>query len=60
MTAVIEQLCEGKDLSEEQAKATLYDLVQNAQCPEQMAAFIVLLRAKGETAEEIEIGRAHV
>jgi anthranilate phosphoribosyltransferase len=53
LTAVIEQLCEGKDLSEEQAKATLYDLVQNAQCPEQMAAFIVLLRAKGETAEEI-------
>ena len=53
LTSVIEQLCEGKDLTEDQAKATLYDLVQDANSPEQMAAFIVLLRAKGETPAEI-------
>ena len=54
LAGVIEQLCEGKDLTEEQAKATLYDLVQDdTSTPEQMAAFIVLLRAKGETPAEI-------
>lgn len=54
MKDVIEQLCEGKDLSEEQAKATLYELVQYGDDnPAQMAAFVVLLRAKGETAGEI-------
>jgi len=54
LAGVIEQLCDGKDLTEDQAKATLYDLVQDqASTPEQMAAFIVLLRAKGETPAEI-------
>lgn len=51
---VIEQLCEGKDLTEEQAKETLYELVQHGgDNHAQMAAFVVLLRAKGETASEI-------
>jgi len=50
---VIEQLCQGQDLSEDLAKSTLIDLVQNASSPEQMAAFVVLLRAKGETPAEI-------
>ncbi len=50
---MIEQLCQGQDLSEDLAKSTLIDLVQNASSPEQMAAFVVLLRAKGETPAEI-------
>ena len=50
---MIEQLCQGQDLSEDLAKSTLIDLVQNASSPEQMAAFDVLLRAKGETPAEI-------
>lgn len=51
---VIEQLCEGNDLREDQAKETLYELVkQGGDNPAQMAAFVVLLRAKGETAAEI-------
>jgi anthranilate phosphoribosyltransferase len=54
MSHVIEQLCEGKNLSEQQAKDTLYELVQHGgDNPSQMAAFVVLLRAKGETAAEI-------
>ena len=54
LASVIEQLCKGRDLTEDQAKATLYDLVEGADStPEQMAAFIVLLRAKGETPAEI-------
>lgn len=54
MKDVIEHLCEGKDLTEQQAKETLYELVQNGgDNPAQMAAFVVLLRAKGETAAEI-------
>lgn len=50
---MIEQLCQGQDLSEDLAKSTLIDLVQSASSPEQMAAFVVLLRAKGETPAEI-------
>ena len=50
---MIEQLCQGQDLSEDRAKSTLIDLVQTARSPEQMAAFVVLLRAKGETPAEI-------
>eukprot|EP00889_Picochlorum_renovo_P005673 jgi/Picre1/32703/NNA_008048.t1 len=45
---------DGKDLSEDEARQSLYELVQNgAENPAQMAAFVVLLRAKGETPEEI-------
>lgn len=54
MKDVIEQLCEGNDLTEQQARDTLYELVQcGGDNPSQMAAFVVLLRAKGETAAEI-------
>ena len=40
------------DLSEQQTSDALRGLVAGAE-PAQMAAFLVLLRAKGETAEEI-------
>lgn len=41
-----------QDLSEQQTSEALQALVAGAE-PTQMAAFLVLLRAKGETAEEI-------
>lgn len=51
---ILEKLMDGKDLSEHEARQSLYELVQNgADNPAQMAAFVVLLRAKGETPEEI-------
>jgi anthranilate phosphoribosyltransferase len=49
---VLEALLERRDLSEAQASETLQALVAGAE-PAQMAAFLVLLRAKGETAEEV-------
>lgn len=42
----------GQNLSEQQTSDALQTLVTGAE-PTQMAAFLVLLRAKGETAEEI-------
>lgn len=49
---VIEVLIERQDLSEEQAQQALTTLVEGGE-PAQMAAFLVLLRAKGETAAEV-------
>ncbi len=43
---------ERQDLSEQQTSEALQALVAGAE-PAQMAAFLVLLRAKGETAEEV-------
>lgn len=49
---MLEALLERRDLSEAQASEALQALVVGAE-PAQMAAFLVLLRAKGETAEEV-------
>ncbi len=49
---VIERLMAGENLSGAEANTALQSLVTGAE-PAQMAAFLVLLRAKGETAEEI-------
>ncbi|EFN52082.1 hypothetical protein CHLNCDRAFT_27114, partial [Chlorella variabilis] len=49
---VLEVLMQRQDLSEQQTSEALQALVAGAE-PTQMAAFLVLLRAKGETAEEI-------
>lgn len=49
---VIERLIAREDLNEEQTKNALHTLISGAE-PAQMAAFLVLLRAKGETAEEV-------
>eukprot|EP00887_Chlorella_sp_A99_P005975 scaffold27.g5975.t1 len=49
---VIEALIERRDLAEEQAEQALALLVDGGQ-PAQIAAFLVLLRAKGETAAEV-------
>ena len=48
---VIEDLCAGKDLSEADAHAAMEALLDAD--PTQIAAFLVLLRAKGETASEM-------
>lgn len=49
---VLEALIEGRDLAESETSDALKALVAGAE-PTQMAAFLVLLRAKGETAEEV-------
>ena len=48
---VIERLCDAEDLSEAEAQASM-DALLDAE-PEQIAAFLVLLRAKGETGAEM-------
>eukprot|EP00850_Spirogloea_muscicola_P006183 SM000029S10478 [mRNA] locus=s29:338512:341300:- [translate_table: standard] len=49
---VLEQLLEGWSLTQAQAEAAMASLLAGAE-PPQIAAFLVLLRAKGETAEEV-------
>ncbi|KAL4424034.1 hypothetical protein ABPG75_001335 [Micractinium tetrahymenae] len=49
---VLELLMQRHNLSEQQTSDALQALVAGAE-PAQMAAFLVLLRAKGETAEEV-------
>ena len=51
LRAVIEDLCAMKDLSEADAHAAMEALLDAD--PTQIAAFLVLLRAKGETASEM-------
>jgi len=48
---LIERLCEGEDLTEAETEASL-DALLDAD-PAQISAFLVLLRAKGETAAEM-------
>lgn len=49
---MIETLVERRDLTEEETTAAMDALIEGAE-PAQISAFLVLLRAKGETAEEI-------
>ena len=51
LRSLIERLCLGEDLSEQEAQASM-DALLDAE-PEQIAAFLVLLRAKGETGAEM-------
>lgn len=55
---------ERRDLSREQARDALGEIMEGAASPAQVAAFLVALRMKGETAEELagfaEIMRTHV
>mmetsp|Transcript_19888 Transcript_19888/g.43507 ORF Transcript_19888/g.43507 Transcript_19888/m.43507 type:complete len:399 (-) Transcript_19888:387-1583(-) len=52
MKSVIEKLCEKEDLSMAESTETLESLLTGADAA-QISAFLVLLRTKGETAEEI-------
>jgi anthranilate phosphoribosyltransferase len=51
--ATIQQLLEGRSLSVEQADAVMEQIMTGAATPAQIAGFLVALRAKGETANEI-------
>jgi anthranilate phosphoribosyltransferase len=49
----IAQLVKGQDLSEEEAAAAFEIIIRGDATPSQIAGFLVALRMKGETAEEI-------
>jgi len=62
--AVITRLLDGHDLSRDEARATMGEIMGGEATQAQIAGFLVALRAKGETAEEIagcaEAMREHV
>jgi anthranilate phosphoribosyltransferase len=49
----VEQLLERKNLSSPQAEAAMHAIMSGEATPMQIAAFLIALRAKGETADEI-------
>lgn len=52
--AVLAQLLERRDIGAHQAEAAITEILNGVATPSQMTAFIVALRAKGETADELE------
>ena len=64
MQHAIAQLLEGEDLSREEARRVMDTIMSGRATAAQIAAFLVALRLKGETADEItgcaEAMRAHV
>jgi len=50
---VLSELLGGRDLSEEGAAAAMAEIMQGAATSAQVAGFVVALRAKGETPEEV-------
>ena len=62
--AVITRLLDGHDLSRDEARATMQEIMSGEATQAQIAGFLVALRAKGETADEIagcaEAMREHV
>ena len=64
ITSAIAQLVEGRDLSAEEAHAAMMQVMGGDASPAQIAAFVIGLRIKGETPEEItgcaRAMRAHV
>jgi len=50
---VISQLLRGESLSEAEAADAMAEIMEGAATPAQIAGFVVALRAKGETADEI-------
>ena len=56
---LLDTLLEGNNLSLTEARAAMQDIMGGLWNPEQIAAFLVALRAKGETIEEI-VGAAKV
>lgn len=51
--AVISKLLGGQSLSEQDAAGAMAEIMQGAATPAQIAGFVVALRSKGETADEI-------
>ena len=70
--ALLTQLLDGSDLGADVAGSAISEILRGDATPSQLTAFIVALKSKGETAEELEgmlhavrsagnkIGRAHV
>ena len=62
--AAIQALLDGRDLSREEAREVMGEIMAGEATPGQVGGFLVALRAKGETADEIagcaEAMRAHV
>ena len=60
----LQQLLDGRDLSREDAREVMGEIMAGEATPAQIGGFLVALRAKGETADEItgcaEAMRAHV
>jgi anthranilate phosphoribosyltransferase len=61
---VVSRLLDGNDLSRDEARTTMNEIMAGEATPAQIAGFLVALRAKGETADEIagcaEAMREHV
>jgi anthranilate phosphoribosyltransferase len=53
ITSAIRQLVEGRDLSGEEAHAAMMQVMSGEASPAQIAAFVVGLRMKGETPDEV-------
>lgn len=53
MPLFVDRLLEGKDLSREQAREAMHTIMAGDATDAQIAAFLIALRAKGETADEI-------
>jgi anthranilate phosphoribosyltransferase len=51
--SVLHHLLEGRSLTEDEAEAALATIMRGEATPAQVGAFLVALRAKGETAEEL-------
>ena len=49
----ISALLTKRDLSEEEASAAMVEIMEGAATPAQIAGFVIALRAKGESAEEV-------
>ena len=64
ITSAIKQLVEGRDLSGEEAHVAMMQVMSGDASPAQISAFLVALRMKGETPDEIagcaRAMRAHV
>ena len=62
--AALASLLEGRDLAREDARAVMEEVMRGEATPAQIGGFLVALRLKGETADEIagcaEAMRAHV
>jgi len=52
MSSVLQKLLTKEDLSREEARAAMLEIMEGKSSPAQIAAFLVALRMKGETVEE--------
>ena len=53
LTRAIEELCEGSHLTSDHTSAVLAEIMEGRGSEAQIAAFLIALRAKGETVPEL-------